>query len=182
MGSRWCHGNPSNKGLTHQSTTQYYWFVPCETQYSRKYFYHFQTMDVNNNITFKICYPFPEEWGPNYPKIIVMFRFGCYYAIPLFIIGIFYVLIAKHLIYSASHVPGEMQGAQRQVTVQRFWTSAECKTLLKTFEKLHCWDEFNVCLFLMLKCILWFFFLNNTLRFSSTVHTRVQTIIRLHFE
>lgn len=74
-----------------------------------------QTMDVNNNVTFKICYPFPEEWGPNYPKLIVMFRFACYYAIPLFIIGIFYVLIAKHLIYSASHVPGELQGAQRQV-------------------------------------------------------------------
>lgn len=77
-------------------------------------------MDVNNNVTFKICYPFPEEWGPDYPKLIVMLRFACYYAIPLFIIGIFYVLIAKHLIYSASHVPGELQGAQRQVIMNNF--------------------------------------------------------------
>lgn len=80
----------------------------------------FQTMDISNNVTFKICYPFPEEWGPNYPKLIVMFRFACYYAIPLFIIGIFYVLIAKHLIHSASNVPGELQGAQRQVIMNNF--------------------------------------------------------------
>lgn len=44
-----------------------------------------------------------------------MMRFAFYYAIPLFVIGVFYVLIAKHLIHSASHVPGEIQGAQRQV-------------------------------------------------------------------
>lgn len=71
--------------------------------------------DPNSNLTFKICYPFPDDLGPFYPKFIVMMRFACYYAIPLFIIGIFYVLIAKHLIHSASHCPGEMQGAQRQV-------------------------------------------------------------------
>lgn len=72
-------------------------------------------MPALNNMTIKVCYPFPEEYGPNYPKVIVLFRFACFYAVPLFIIGIFYVLIAKHLIYSASHVPGEIQGAQRQV-------------------------------------------------------------------
>lgn len=74
----------------------------------------FQDLPAANNMTIKVCYPFPEEWGPNYPKVIVLFRFACYYAIPLFIIGIFYVLIAKHLIHS--HVPGEIQGSlNRQV-------------------------------------------------------------------
>lgn len=72
-------------------------------------------MNINNNKTFKICYPFPDEWGSAYPKFIVLFRFACYYAIPLFIIGIFYVLIAKHLIHAANHCPGEIQGAKRQV-------------------------------------------------------------------
>lgn len=79
--------------------------------------------DPHSNITFKICYPFPDDLGPFYPKIIVMLRFACYYAIPLFIIGIFYVLIAKHLIHSASHVPGEIQGAQRQV-IKRLYRSS----------------------------------------------------------
>jgi bombesin receptor subtype-3 len=80
------------------------------------YFFCSQTItDPNSNMTFKICYPFPDELGPNYPKAIVMLRFSCYYAIPLTIIGVFYVLIAINLIHSAKHVPGELQGAQRQV-------------------------------------------------------------------
>lgn len=67
------------------------------------------------NITFEICYPFPEEWGKNYARSIVMARFLFYYAIPLAIISIFYVLIATHLMHSANHVPGELQGTERQV-------------------------------------------------------------------
>lgn len=67
------------------------------------------------NITFEICYPFPEEWGKTYAKSIVLCRFLFYYAIPLLIISIFYILIAKHLMHSANHVPGELQGTERQV-------------------------------------------------------------------
>lgn len=71
---------------------------------------------VINGEVINICYPFPAELGKSYARLIVTFRFLCYYAIPLFIIGIFYVLIAKHLIHAASHVPGEnFQGVQRQV-------------------------------------------------------------------
>lgn len=79
-------------------------------------FVHFllQKIVINKEVI-NICYPFPDELGKNYAKFIVLFRFCCYYAIPLFIIGIFYALIAKHLIHSASHVIGEIQGAQRQV-------------------------------------------------------------------
>lgn len=67
------------------------------------------------NITFDICYPFPEEWGNNYARSIIMLRFLFYYVIPLSIISIFYILIAKHLMHSANHVPGELQGTERQV-------------------------------------------------------------------
>ena len=71
---------------------------------------------VINKEVINICYPFPAELGKTYARLIVTFRFLCYYAIPLFIIGIFYALIAKHLIHAASHVPGEnFQGVQRQV-------------------------------------------------------------------
>lgn len=73
-------------------------------------------MQVNKDTSFKFCYPFPEEWGPEYAKAMVLAKFLVYYAIPLVIIGIFYVMIAIHLAFGAS-VPGEMQGAMRQVSV-----------------------------------------------------------------
>ncbi|XP_067628790.1 neuropeptide CCHamide-1 receptor [Eurosta solidaginis] len=75
-------------------------------------------IDINKSKSFAVCYPFPGEWGVEYAKMVVMLRFLVYYAIPLLIIGIFYVLIARHLIYSAN-VPGEMQGAVRQVRARR---------------------------------------------------------------
>ncbi|XP_068146549.1 neuropeptide CCHamide-1 receptor [Drosophila tropicalis] len=65
-----------------------------------------------------ICYPYPDDWGANYAKTMVLLKFLVYYAIPLVIIAAFYVLIALHLMYSAS-VPGEMQGAVRQVRARR---------------------------------------------------------------
>ncbi|XP_059226502.1 neuropeptide CCHamide-1 receptor isoform X2 [Stomoxys calcitrans] len=73
---------------------------------------------VNSNKSFALCYPFPERWGWEYAKTMVLLRFLVYYAIPLVIIGVFYVLIARHLMYAAN-VPGEMQGAVRQVRARR---------------------------------------------------------------
>lgn len=71
---------------------------------------------MNKEVSFELCYPFgPPEWGKTYARYIVMARFMIFYAIPLLIIAIFYALIARHLFYSASNVPGEMQGALRQV-------------------------------------------------------------------
>lgn len=75
-----------------------------------------QHMQVNKDTSFKYCYPFPEQWGPDYAKAIVLAKFLVYYAIPLVIIGLFYCMIAVHLAYGAS-VPGEMQGAMRQVNI-----------------------------------------------------------------
>lgn len=77
-------------------------------------FLPFQHAYVNKNTSFKYCYPFPEEFGEDYPKAIVLAKFLVYYAIPLVIIGLFYIMIAIHLAYGAG-VPGEMQGAMRQV-------------------------------------------------------------------
>ncbi|XP_016947889.1 neuropeptide CCHamide-1 receptor [Drosophila biarmipes] len=71
-----------------------------------------------NEKSIVICYPYPEEWGINYAKSMVLLHFLVYYALPLVIIAVFYVLIALHLMYSAS-VPGEIQGAVRQVRARR---------------------------------------------------------------
>jgi hypothetical protein len=59
---------------------------------------------------FQACYPFPEEYGPNYPKVILICRFFIYYVIPLGIIAVFYMLMARHLMRSTKNIPGEMQG------------------------------------------------------------------------
>lgn len=72
-----------------------------------------------------MCYPFPEEWGFEYAKIMVLLRFLVYYAIPLVIIGVFYALIARHLMYAAN-VPGEMHGAVRQVSKIKLFTCCVC--------------------------------------------------------
>lgn len=79
------------------------------------FFVMFQQFRINSNNSFSFCYPFPEQWGNDYAKTIVLARFLIYYAVPLCIIGIFYIMIARHLVYSAS-VPGEIQGAMRQVS------------------------------------------------------------------
>lgn len=76
-----------------------------------------QHFRINSHKSFSFCYPFREEWGADYAKAVVMFRFVVYYALPLCIIGIFYVLIFHHLMYAAN-VPGEMQGAMRQVSAR----------------------------------------------------------------
>ncbi|EDS45768.1 bombesin receptor subtype-3 [Culex quinquefasciatus] len=77
-----------------------------------------QTAVVNKDVTIDFCYPFPGEWGPDYARGIVLGKFLAYYAVPLCIIGIFYALIARHLIHSAKHVPGETQGTVRQVRAE----------------------------------------------------------------
>ena len=46
----------------------------------------------------KICYPFPDELGPYYPKIVILAKCIVFYIIPLLIIGCCYVSIAVHLL------------------------------------------------------------------------------------
>ncbi|XP_017148681.1 neuropeptide CCHamide-1 receptor isoform X2 [Drosophila miranda] len=77
-----------------------------------------QYLGINQEKSIVICYPYPDAWGANYAKTMVLLHFLVYYAIPLVIIAVFYVLIALHLMYTAS-VPGEMQGAVRQVRARR---------------------------------------------------------------
>lgn len=66
-------------------------------------------------LQFLVCYPYPQEWGEGYPRAIVLMRFLVYYSLPLAVIALFYVLMARHLVLSTQNMPGEMQGTQRQV-------------------------------------------------------------------
>ncbi|XP_046463463.1 neuropeptide CCHamide-1 receptor-like [Daphnia pulex] len=54
-----------------------------------------------------ICYPFPPELGPNYPKLVILLRFLLHYCLPLLTIGTFYVIMAYHLLRSVQNIPGQ---------------------------------------------------------------------------
>ncbi|KAH0948151.1 hypothetical protein HN011_006119 [Eciton burchellii] len=82
-------------------------------------FSYIRVFKVNRNVSFCACYPFPEEYGPNYPKVILICRFFIYYVIPLGIIAVFYMLMARHLMRSTKNIPGEMQGQVKQVQARK---------------------------------------------------------------
>lgn len=77
------------------------------------------TTRLTNNHTIEYCTPFPEEFGTSYSKTIVLFRFLAYYAIPLVVIGGFYILMARHLVLTTRNMPGEQQGQSNQVQARR---------------------------------------------------------------
>lgn len=64
-------------------------------------------IQITKERSIDVCYPFPEELGSWYPKTVVMTRFVVYYALPLFIIAFFYILMARHLVLSTHNLPGE---------------------------------------------------------------------------
>ncbi|CAK1587162.1 unnamed protein product [Parnassius mnemosyne] len=74
---------------------------------------------VNPTTQFLVCYPYPPEWGENYPKTMVLVRFLIYYSLPLAVIALFYVLMARHLVLSTQNMPGELQGTHRQMRARR---------------------------------------------------------------
>ncbi|XP_076284641.1 neuropeptide CCHamide-1 receptor-like isoform X1 [Lasioglossum baleicum] len=82
-------------------------------------FSQIRTFRVNKDVTFHVCYPFPSEFGSSYPKTILICRFVIYYAVPLTIIAVFYILMARHLMISTRNIPGEMQGQLRQVKARK---------------------------------------------------------------
>lgn len=62
---------------------------------------------ANNHSVINSCYPFPGRLGDTPDKLLVIFKFLAYYAVPLCAITVFYVLMARHLERSARHMPGE---------------------------------------------------------------------------
>jgi len=56
---------------------------------------------------FANCHAYPDEWGEAYVSFHVIFRFIVYFALPIITIAFFYALMARMLIVSAKHMPGE---------------------------------------------------------------------------
>ncbi|XP_071516937.1 neuropeptide CCHamide-1 receptor-like [Panulirus ornatus] len=77
------------------------------------------TLSTSTGIKYQICTPFPEYLGKLYPKIHALVKVIVYYILPLALIASFYVLMARHLLVSAQHLPGEAAGQQRQAKARR---------------------------------------------------------------
>ncbi|KAK1122323.1 hypothetical protein K0M31_009545 [Melipona bicolor] len=82
-------------------------------------FSYIKVFKVNSNVSFNVCYPYPAEFGPNYPRMILVCRFFIFYAVPLSIIAFFYILMARHLMHSTRNIPGEMQCQVKQVKARK---------------------------------------------------------------
>ena len=70
----------------------------------------------------EICDIHPPEWGDAYQKFHAMFRFVVYFALPIAVITTFYLLMARILLLSSSHLPteGRTQGqANRQMETRK---------------------------------------------------------------
>lgn len=70
------------------------------------------------NETLFICYPFPVDKWPWYPRIIIMTRFILLYVIPLIIIAPFYITLSKYLLISTQHSIGEGVPIRRAMSCQ----------------------------------------------------------------
>jgi hypothetical protein len=83
-----------------------------------------------------ICYPFPDELGPYYPKIVVLAKCVVFYIIPLLIIGCCYVSIAVHLISksksSSAAMPSVSSGMTQAAAVASSSSSRAVGTSVST--------------------------------------------------
>lgn len=61
---------------------------------------HLKWFSIDNDKEISVCYPFPEEFGDNYPRIVVLCKFLLLYFVPLMFIFVFYLAIARHLLKS----------------------------------------------------------------------------------
>ncbi|XP_046409409.1 neuropeptide CCHamide-1 receptor isoform X1 [Neodiprion virginianus] len=114
-------------------------------------FSYLKVLRVNEKVIFETCYPFPEEFGPDYPRIVLICRFFIYYALPLAVIGVFYLLMARHLFQSTRNMPGEMQ-CQVRASVKQVKARKKVATMVMAFVVV-----FAICFFPQHVFMLWFY-------------------------
>ncbi|XP_015781292.1 neuropeptide CCHamide-1 receptor [Tetranychus urticae] len=76
------------------------WLVSCLLAFPGAYNSFVLQLSITPDKTIYVCYPFPASLGTNYAKFIVLTKFIILYALPLFIISIFYLAMARYLLSS----------------------------------------------------------------------------------
>lgn len=100
-----------------------------------------------------VCYPFPENMKPWYPRTMVLVKFLALYAIPLSLIAVFYALMAKHLFSASKDTFGNHDGH-----VQKRKGRTKVAKIVLIFVVL-----FAVCFFPSHVFMLWFYFHPNAI-------------------
>ncbi|KAK7058728.1 7 transmembrane receptor (rhodopsin) [Halocaridina rubra] len=80
-------------------------------------FSYVKYVNVNDDRSFSVCYPYPEYLPEWYARANVLTKSIIYYFLPLIIIGTFYLLMALHLL--SSNVPGESHVFHKQIRTRR---------------------------------------------------------------
>ncbi|CAL8116636.1 unnamed protein product [Orchesella dallaii] len=104
--------------------------------------------DLDFGRTLQVCYPYPKEFGPVYAQAMVMFHFLVYYAVPLFFIATFYIIMARHLVLSTINMPGEATGQGKQIQARK-----KVAKMILSFVVI-----FAICFFPHHLFLLWFYF------------------------
>ncbi|KAL0274989.1 UNVERIFIED_CONTAM: hypothetical protein PYX00_002987 [Menopon gallinae] len=97
-------------------TIAFIWILSSILALPAAIFSFLKSLEINEHKKIEVCYPFPEDKHPWYARTVVMFKFVVYYALPLVIIGFFYILMARHLVLSTKNLPGE---SSRQVRARK---------------------------------------------------------------
>lgn len=108
-----------------------------------------ESVSDSKNISF--CFPYPPEYGTDYPKIIVLIKFALLYAIPLIVTSFFYLLIAHHLMFSSKKL-----SETNSTHVKQIRSRTKVAKIVLSFIVL-----FAVCFFPSNIFMLWFHFYPN---------------------
>lgn len=100
-----------------------------------------------------VCYPFPEDMTPWYPRTMVLVKFLLLYAIPLSLIGVFYALMARYLLSASKNCIGANDSH-----IQKRRGRTKVAKIVLVFVIL-----FAVCFFPSHVFLLWFYFHPNAI-------------------
>jgi hypothetical protein len=82
------------------------WTVSVVSAIPGAYNSHILMYNISDSVQINICYPFPQQFGQWYPKMIVLFKFLFFYVIPLLLITTFHALTARRLFKSSQQIVG----------------------------------------------------------------------------
>ena len=101
----------------------------------------------------EVCEIHPPHWGEWYPKAHAVVRFVVYFAIPMVIIGVLYLLMALILLSSGRRFPGEVAATQSQQQQRQLEARRKVAKVVLSFVVVFiiCWLPRHIYL-------LWFFF------------------------
>lgn len=115
---------------------------------------HLKKFTISPDKNFSVCYPFPEEFGDIYPKIVVLGKFLFLYFIPLMFIKVFYLAIARHLLKSLKSFKTSNVSDAHLKNIQKRTKVAKMVLIFIVI--------FAVCFFPSQIFMLWFYFYPNS--------------------